>query len=83
MSTKPTPERVTLRLGALRQPLHDHKVISGLSPVQIMRQALAEHLGVEVPEMRSGNPEFGPEFGNGRSNQCTKSAPKQTDNPRN
>jgi hypothetical protein len=45
------PEKMTLRLGDLRQPLEDWCNKHNVSPSEAMRTALASMLGVEPPAM--------------------------------
>ena len=49
-----TPQRITLRLGNLSEPLGDAATESGRSLSEEIRYRLAESLGVDPPEMPQG-----------------------------
>jgi hypothetical protein len=51
----PIPEKLTVRLGDLRQPLEAWCTEHGQSPSNAARQAIATLLGVEPPEIIHGN----------------------------
>lgn len=51
------PERMTVRLGPLREALAAACLRSGLSPSEEIRRRLAASLGVPAPDMPRGNPD--------------------------
>lgn len=53
----PIPEKLTLRLGDLRQPLEAWCDNNDQTPSEATRIAIAAMLGVDAPEMPPGNPQ--------------------------
>ncbi len=49
-------DRLSLRLGVLREPLLQRAESVGKTPSQYIRSLLAKDLGVEEPEMKEGRP---------------------------
>ena len=49
-------DRLSLRLGVLREPLLRRAESVGKTPSQYIRAILAKDLGVEEPEMKEGRP---------------------------
>lgn len=52
------PEKLTVRLGALREPLAAYCAEHDLAPSQAVREAVAAMLGEDEPDMKPGNPTF-------------------------
>ncbi len=50
------PEKITIRLGPLRDPLSDHCELAGITPSRAIRNAVATLLGQESPDMPEGRP---------------------------
>ena len=53
------PEKITIRLGSLARPLDKAAEDHDTTPSEIVRQALARWLRVDVPDMPRGNPHVG------------------------
>jgi hypothetical protein len=53
------PEKISVRLGDLREPVGDWCDKHGTSPSEFTRVAIAEKLGREAPTMQAGNPIIG------------------------
>ena len=49
-------DRLSLRLGVLREPLLRRAESVGKTPSQYIRSLLAKDLGVEEPDMKEGRP---------------------------
>lgn len=52
------PDRLTIRLGSLRPAIEESCDKHGLTPSELIREAVAAYLGVDVPELEAGNPNF-------------------------
>jgi len=52
------PNRLTIVLGPLAAPLAEHCARTLRTPSEAVRAAVAAMLGVEVPEVPRGNPQF-------------------------
>mgnify|MGYP002626241620 CR=1 FL=1 len=52
------PDKLTIRLGPLRDPLADWCDRHETTPSEVIRKAVAILLGEEEPEMRRGNPQW-------------------------
>lgn len=63
---KQIPDRITLRLGELREPAETKLAATGETISQYIRRLVAEDLDIDPPKMPEGNPNFGAEFGNGK-----------------
>ena len=53
------PEKISVRLGDLREPVGEWCDKHGTSPSEFTRVAIAEKLGREAPTMAPGNPIIG------------------------
>ena len=51
--------RISIRLGDLRSKVDKHCLKQGTTPALFIRQLIADHFGIEAPELRVGNPNFG------------------------
>ncbi len=61
----PDSDRLTIRLGPLKQPLDDYCQANGATRADVMREALAAFLNQPVPEMVVGNPDIGEQASKG------------------
>lgn len=62
-SMRTIPEKLTVRLDALRGPLAAKCESIGVKPSEGVRQAVAAWVGVDAPTVERGNPEFGKRSG--------------------